>query len=225
MFEAVILAGGFGTRLSSISKGVPKPMMPIRGEPFLYRLMRNLEECGCEKIVLSLHYKSELIISRVNADLPVKCLVEFVVENEPLGTGGALKKAAENISGQKFISINGDTFVEIDYEEIYQKSSLSDITIAGMIAGDSSRYGNLIVDEQGVVTDFNEKQLSGEGLINCGVYVLPTSQLFSFEKDRFSLEQDFFPSFQGRIRMYELTGLFIDIGVPEDFLYACKVLP
>lgn len=224
MFEAVILAGGFGTRLKEISEGLPKPMVKVGKEPFLYRLMKDLESNGCSKIILSLHFRSEYIIERVQSDLPVKCMVEFVVEDVPLGTGGAIKNAAKNISSSKFVSINGDTYSDIDYMNIYKISRSEDVTISAIVVEDSSRYGSLDVNSNGEVVAFNEKHGTGPGLINSGTYVLPTNKILNFDLEKFSIEKDFFPCFDGIIKVFKTDGLFIDIGVPKDYLYACKVL-
>jgi D-glycero-alpha-D-manno-heptose 1-phosphate guanylyltransferase len=115
MFEAVILMGGLGTRLSAISKGVPKPMMSVGGRPFVYHLLEKLEAAGCKRIVLSLHYEAHEIISQITQDMPVNCEIVFVKEDRPLGTGGGLKLAATSILGEKFIALNGDTFSSLDY--------------------------------------------------------------------------------------------------------------
>ena len=115
MFDAVVLMGGFGTRLNSISNGIPKPMMPVNGVPFVYRLFKKLENAGCSRIICSLHYQAAQIIDQINNDKPVNCDLIFVVEEEPLGTGGALKLASDFAERDKFLALNGDTYSSLNF--------------------------------------------------------------------------------------------------------------
>ena len=155
MFEAVILCGGFGSRLKAVSGDIPKPMIPVGGTPFVYRLMMVLEASGCSKILLSLHYRPDYFVQAVNNDKPVSCPVEFVVENIPLGTGGAVKHAANKISSSKFIVLNGDTHSDISYADFFSYSEEKQITISAVSVEATSRYGSLEIDSYMNVTAFN----------------------------------------------------------------------
>ena len=164
MFEAVILAGGKGTRLKSVSGDIPKPMVDLNGKPFLYKLMEQLERYGCSSITLSLGYRADYIIDKILKDKPVNCQVNFSVEKVPLGTGGAIKLAAEKIVGNKFLVINGDTYSEVDFSSMFKLGSKYDLVISGVKVDDASRYGTLNVDDEGYVISMSEK---GEGSWYC----------------------------------------------------------
>ena len=221
MFEAVILAGGFGTRLKSISGEIPKPMVEVAGLPFIYRLMALLDNSGCSKIVVSLGYRAEYIKRRIEADKPVKCSLEFSVEDEPLGTGGAIKKAAKCIKGDKFLVLNGDSFSDINYAEFFAAAQNVDLLISGVQVDDTARYGTLELGLGGAVLSLNEKGRTGPGVINSGIYVVKTKDLLAFKLDCFSFERDFIPLFNGTFSAHVSAGYFVDIGVPDDYYKAC----
>lgn len=221
MFECVILAGGFGTRLKSISGEIPKPMVIISGVPFLYRLMKEVELQGCSKIILSLHYRADFIIECISRDKPVNCQVEFVVEEEPLGTGGALKRSAQFVSSEKFIVLNGDTYQEIDLMDFYNTEGAG-LIMSAVEVPDVFRYGALCIDNNQRVLKMLPKGQRFAGLINSGTYLIRVADILSFPMEIFSFETDFIPEFEGNIRAYLRTRDFVDIGVPEDFYAACK---
>ena len=222
MFEAVILAGGFGTRLKSLSGDLPKVMMPFRDEPFLYFIMRNLESQGCKRIVLSLHYQAGLIEKRIAEDQPVGCEVIFVVEPEPLGTGGALKLACRKVRGDRFVAVNGDTFSTLQYKDLIEFGYSCDLAMAGIMVADVSRYGAIKLDQSMAVLEFGEKNCSGPGLINAGVYIIKTRDLLSYQKERFSLETEFLKDYNGDLRVLVSQSNFVDIGIPSDYIFACE---
>ncbi|EOW9250405.1 TPA: nucleotidyltransferase family protein [Vibrio cholerae] len=224
MFEAVILAGGMGTRLKSVSGDIPKPMVDVNGKPFLYRTMQRLEAQGCSKIVLSLCYKADYIMERINIDKPVNCQVIFTVEESPLGTGGAIKLAASKISADKFVALNGDTHCEINYIDFLDFSQGNQLAISGVFVDDVSRYGSLILDSDNNVLSMKEKGSFGSGVINSGIYVVNTNEVLNFDSNSFSFEEDFFQNYLGSIKAFLTDGLFIDIGIPEDYYKACKMI-
>lgn len=224
MFEAVILAGGQGTRLKAITGELPKPMIDVNGIPFLYRLMKRLELQGCSKIIVSLGYKADLIIERITKDCPVSCEVDFAIESSPLGTGGAIKLAASKITADTFIALNGDTFCDIDYNEFIKFSADAQLTISGVFVDDVSRYGTLDLDNNNNVKSMREKGGLGAGLINSGMYVIRTEEILSFELEEFSFEKDYVQTYQGSFIAYKTDGCFIDIGIPEDYHRACEII-
>lgn len=223
MFEAVILAGGFGTRLKSVSGETPKPMMEINGKPFLYYLMQNLELAGCEKIVLALHYNAHYIIECIKKDCPVSIIVDWVIESEPLGTGGAIKFASAKIEKDRFIVLNGDTYLDMDYKEFFIASFASDLFISAASVENSFRYGTLELDDSNNVISMSEKGISGPNLINSGTYVVNKHDIQAFSVQSFSFESDFIPNFKGTFKAFKAKGLFIDIGIPQDFYNACQL--
>jgi D-glycero-alpha-D-manno-heptose 1-phosphate guanylyltransferase len=224
MFQCVILAGGFGTRLKSVSGDIPKPMVPIGNEPFLYLLMRKLEQQGCSKIILSLHYKADFIINRIDSDRPVSCPVEYSVEDLPLGTGGALKRSSRLISEPRFIALNGDTYCDIDYASLLIAAESTDLLVAAVNVDNVQRYGKLEIDDTSAVLSMGEKSKEGEGFINAGTYVIKTDDIAKFSMEEFSFENDFIPNFRGNFKAYIAGNNFVDIGIPSDYQYACRIL-
>ena len=222
MFECVILAGGFGTRLKSVSKNIPKPMMLVGEQPFLYILMKNLEKHGCSNIVLSLHYESDYIKEKIIQDNPVKCNVNFVIEPEPLGTGGAIKYACSKIYDERFIVLNGDTYQNLNYLDFYNSSSSSDLLISAVKIDVNSRYGSIAIDSNMNVVSIDSGTSSN--LINSGTYRLKKSDIIGFKEDVFSFENDFLVNFQGNFKAYINENIFIDIGIPEDYFRANDLL-
>jgi D-glycero-alpha-D-manno-heptose 1-phosphate guanylyltransferase len=220
-FEAIILAGGKGTRLKSVTGDLPKPMVDVNNTPFLYSLMQRLEVQGCKKIVLSLCYRAEYIIERVMAERPVQCHVEFVTEKEPLGTGGAVKLAADYISEEKFLVLNGDTFSDINYQDLLENSKGVDLLVSGVFVSDVSRYGTLDLGLNNVVKSLCEKGGSGEGVINSGTYVASKANIEAIKQVEFSFEEYYIKNFKGVVKAFISDGYFIDIGIPEDYFLAC----
>jgi D-glycero-alpha-D-manno-heptose 1-phosphate guanylyltransferase len=222
MYDVVILAGGLGTRLKTISGETPKPMVDVSGQPFLYRIMKYLEQQGVRRIILSLSYKSDYIITRINKDRPVNCEIEFVVEEEPLGTGGAIKFATSKVRTDKFIVLNGDTYCELDYNSFVKSDNDYDLLISGVLIDDVSRYGSLKLDSDDNVLAMIEKGQTGPGIINSGIYLLSKRAINSFSKNKFSFEVDFLPKISGVFKAYTSESYFIDIGIPEDYYKACE---
>ncbi|MFA7311710.1 MAG: nucleotidyltransferase family protein [Shewanella sp.] len=224
MFEAVILAGGQGTRLKSVTGNLPKPMVEVNGDPFLYILMRRLVDNGCSKIILSLCYQADYIIERIKKDKPVDCDIDFVVEEFPLGTGGAIKLASLGIRKNKFLVLNGDTLSKVNYLSLMDFSNDTDLVISGVYVADVSRYGTLIVDKLNNVLSMLEKGVNGPGIINSGIYVIKTDLIKNFPLSSFSFENDFVKDFNGSFKAFVSNGYFIDIGIPEDYYKACQTI-
>jgi len=222
MFETVILAGGQGTRLKSITGDLPKPMVDVNGIPFLYRLMKRLESQGCSHIVLSLCYNADYIIDCVTKDQPVSCLVSFAVEKKPLDTGGAIKFSSTHITSDKFVVLNGDTYSDLDYKALVYYAKSYNLVISGVHIDDVSRYGTLDVDDDDTVLSMNEKGRVGSGIINSGTYVITTDNIQNFAEDKFSFEQDYVQEFNGSFKAFISDGYFIDIGIPEDYAKAIQ---
>lgn len=222
MFEAVILAGGMGTRLKSVSGDLPKPMVNVAGTPFLYRLMRQLEASGCSKIVLSLGYRADYVQARVETDQPVKIPVDFAIEHEPLGTGGAIKNAALQISADKFLVLNGDSYSDIDFLEFSRIARNADLLISGVSISEAGRYGTLNLTDEKDVEQLVEKGVTGPGIINSGIYVVRKDEIVGFPSERFSFETDFVRTYKGKFKAQVNDGYFIDIGIPEDYHRACE---
>lgn len=220
--EAIVLAGGFGTRLRQLVADVPKPMAPIAGRPFLEILLGSLARKGFRRVTLSLGFMAEKISDHFGANHAGIDLV-YVVEEQPLGTGGGVRLAMEQVTADHVFVFNGDTFLDLESERVEQQwQTRRRPLIVGREVPDTARYGRLLAQE-GRAMGFTEKGVAGPGLINAGCYVLQRQQLASFPAGRpFSLEADFLgPAVaRGEFDVFVTSGQFIDIGVPEDYLRA-----
>lgn len=217
--EAIVLAGGFGTRLREVVPDLPKPMAPIAGRPFLEILLASLSKKGFKRVVLSLGFMSDKIINHFgNQYLGMELVYE--VESSPLGTGGAVRASlARCVSDHAFV-FNGDTYLDLevtDLEQLWKTTHNPAIVVREV--PETSRFGRVLV-ENGRVSYFLEKGMSGPGTINAGCYLLPKHLLDQFELGKnFSLEADFFLTAikQQQFNGFVTQGLFIDIGVPDDY--------
>ena len=226
MKECIILAGGMGTRLSSVIADLPKCMAPINGKPFLFYIFEWLKRNRFERIILSLGYKFESIIDFTKENTwPFEIL--WVIEKEPLGTGGAISLSLRQSKSSNVFIINGDTFFDIDVEQFYSShlENKAELSIAAKSLTNYNRYGSLVCATNGRIIGFTEKKPTPEGIINGGIYLLNnTSLLLSGTSGKFSFETDIlekkYPS--NRIFAYTDAGYFIDIGIPEDY-YKAKI--
>jgi D-glycero-alpha-D-manno-heptose 1-phosphate guanylyltransferase len=220
--EAIVLAGGFGTRLRQVVADVPKAMAPIIGRPFLEILLNALARQGFNRVILSIGFMAEKIIGYFGSRHAGMELVH-VVENHPLGTGGGIRLAMEQSRSNHVFVFNGDTFLDLDFRLVEQDWQVYERPIiVGCKVPNTARYGRLLED-CGIAQGFSEKGDSGPGLINAGCYVLNQGQLNSFPTgEKFSLENDFLmPAISRReFDVFIASGNFIDIGVPEDFMRA-----
>ena len=224
--EAVILAGGLGTRLRSVIADLPKPMAPINGRPFLQLLLDSLNDNGFKRVILSVGYKHEVIFDYFgNQYREIKLI--YSIEYQPLGTGGAIAKALQLAENQDVFVLNGDTYLELNYLDIVQKRHNQKLpVIAVRYLQDAGRYGSVKL-HNGYISEFNEKSGAMPGFINAGCYLLPKNTFNDFNlPECFSFEIDFLPSLIERYQLqaYEYDGLFIDIGIPEDYQRAQKIL-
>lgn len=228
--DAIILAGGFGTRLRPAVSEVPKCMAPVSGKPFLWYLLKYLEGYPVERVVLSLGYLHEVVEEWVSRNRwPFK--VEYSVEDTPLGTGGAIALALDNmgpVSG-KVLIINGDTLFNVDLDAFAASADMP-VNIALRPMADTSRYGRVHL-ENGTVMGFREKQPGTSGFINGGVYLInpETAGLgtiprpFSFERDY--LEKICAEDSGSGVGGFVSDTYFLDIGIPEDWARASRELP
>jgi D-glycero-alpha-D-manno-heptose 1-phosphate guanylyltransferase len=217
--EAIVLAGGFGTRLASRLNGVPKPMAPVDGRPFLEIVLNELKVAGFTRVLLSVGHLYQVIEGHFGESFDGMQL-EYVIESIPLGTGGAIRAALEHATEETVFVINGDTFLKVDYKAMLalHKSRHANVTIAVTSQDDIGRYGEVVIAGDRIV-GFREKGRSGPGWINGGVYALPSKMRWPEElPEVFSFETGFLVEAAGRLNFiaYETKGVFLDIGVPED---------
>ncbi|OEW29312.1 D-glycero-D-manno-heptose 1-phosphate guanosyltransferase [Campylobacter jejuni] len=213
--QAIILCGGLGTRLKSITKDIPKPMAPINDKPFLEFIFGYLKKQGIKEIILAVSYKYEVIQEYFkNEFLGIK--IKYSIEKELLGTGGAIKEALKFIKNEAYI-LNGDTIFDIDLKKLILNDSKICIALKQMRNFD--RYGTVNVDDQGIVTSFEEKVFKKQGLINGGIYLLAKDVFKDFAlQEKFSFEEFLQENYTKlKIRAGIFDDYFIDIGVPEDY--------
>ena len=220
--EAIILSGGFGTRLRSVVNNVPKPMAPILGKPFLSYILDDLSEKGFKRVVLATGYKSDIIQEYFKSSYR-SLIIEYSQESIPLLTGGAVKQAMSKCESEEFFVLNGDTFFDVDYKKMLEKkrSTNADILIAGKKLYNFSRYGTLVYDDTLNVKAFHEKTFMEEGVINSGVYLFSQGIFNTMDSTKFSLEKDFFEVSTGDRNIFvyidDIDKYFIDIGIPNDY--------
>jgi D-glycero-alpha-D-manno-heptose 1-phosphate guanylyltransferase len=227
MIETIILAGGKGTRLQEIVTDIPKPMAPVNGKPFLFYLLSWLHKYPVDKIIFSAGYKHKSIRDHFG-DFFGDILLEYVIEDKPLGTGGAIIKAMKSTRMADILIINGDTWFPVDLDDFYSKhiryKHIFSVALKRMQK--FSRYGTVECDGN-TITRFNEKKQCDEGLINGGIYLVNRS-FFEEKKypEVFSLEKDVLVKAAGTsvLRGVVYNDPFIDIGVPEDYLRASSVI-
>lgn len=221
--EAIILAGGFGTRLRHIVKDVPKPMAPICGKPFLWYVLNDLKDKGIDRFILAVGYKKECIKEFFGCSF---CGIEILYsdENEPLYTGGAIKQALSLCQQTDIFIINGDTFFDVNLAEMYRahQKNKATLTIATKCMKDFNRYGTVITDETKRIIGFTEKKDCAKGNINGGIYLLTHNALDNMLVSKFSFELDYMQKKVSASNFYAFPskGYFIDIGIPEDYAKA-----
>lgn len=224
--QAIILAGGFGTRLRSVVYDQPKALAPVAGKPFLYWLISYLRKQGVTNFVFSLGYLHEQVELFLENEFPT-LNYQTAVENEPLGTGGAIKLCLNFCSEEDIMLVNGDTFFELDILSFYTNfiSTSSDCSIALTPMQQFDRYGSVTITSENIITEFNEKTYCESGLINTGL-VLFKKSVFELKTssvgEKFSFEKDFIePNITNlKITGYIANGYFVDIGIPEDYKMA-----
>lgn len=222
MTDVIILAGGMGTRLKSIIKDIPKPMADVNGRPFLAFQLDYLAKEGVKHIILSVGYRYEVIVNYFgNSFAGMK--LDYIIDPEPLGTGGAVIRSLKSVTTENVFIINGDTFFPAPLEELMQfhNENNSSFSIALRAVKNSSRFGLVQLCKNGVISGFSEKTNGSSGLINAGLYIANVSFLNQFMfPEKFSLEKDFMECYY---QTYPFWGksfdvFFIDIGIPEDYL-------
>jgi D-glycero-alpha-D-manno-heptose 1-phosphate guanylyltransferase len=225
--EAIILAGGMGTRLREVITDVPKPMAPVNDKPFLYYLFKWIKQYPVDKLVLSVGYKSESIVKYFGNSV-LNIPLEYVVEGKPLGTGGAVKYALQKTKGRNILILNGDTYFPIDLNKFFsfhnKRNSLFTVALKRMQNFD--RYGT-VECKRNTILKFNEKKFCKDGLINGGIYLIDRQFIESRKlPGEFSLEKEILEKEAGTSVLKGLVfdDLFIDIGIPDEYLRAEAVL-
>ena len=230
MRQAVILAGGFGTRLSHIVSDVPKSLAPIKEKPFLDYVIQTLKQQGFDNFVFLTGYKAE----QIEEQFRQLNNATFIKEETALGTGGAILNAFDKLQDEFFV-INGDTFFDIDYNILERFGKDKPITLALRYTNNIERYGFVEIDDKNVIKSFVEKghlpQNRIDGYINGGIYYVHKFALKpyaeKFNGEFISMETEIFPKLINNNELYglQLGGCFIDIGIPDDYYRAQDLIP
>jgi len=220
MKEAIILAGGLGTRLQSVVYDRPKCMAIVADKPFLEYILNYLAKQGFNHVILALGYKSENVLEWISEkNFPFE--ISYVIESEPLGTGGAIKLASGKLKSEVYFVMNGDTYFDVDTNSLlnFYRNNNADIVLALKPMSKFDRYGSVDINDNYQIISFNEKKYKDYGLINGGIYVLNKKLFNGSEKSKFSFEKDIL---ENNIEKLNIIGFiqdtyFIDIGIPSDY--------
>jgi D-glycero-alpha-D-manno-heptose 1-phosphate guanylyltransferase len=229
--EVIVLAGGLGTRLRSVVSEVPKCMAPIDGKPFLQCLLNYLNRFDISRVILSVGYLREVVFAWVKTHkTDYSFEIDFAVEKEPLGTGGGIALAMSYAKDSNILIVNGDTFFNVDLDLFYSEhlKGRSNISIALKPMKDFDRYGNVILKDNGIISEFKEKEHCSEGFINGGIYAVDcNAHIFDGLPDKFSFETAVLkPKAENEdVRGFIHDDYFIDIGIPTDYEKAQTELP
>ena len=226
--QAILLAGGLGTRLRSVVSDRPKPMALIGEKPFMEYVVHELSRHGITDIIFAVGYKGSMVEeyfgdgSGFAAPDGTPITVHYAYEEELLGTAGAIKNAGRFVTEDSFFVLNADTFYQIDYgrlNTLRQEGGL-DMTMVLREVPDVSRYGRAVL-QNGKLTAFNEKtEESRPGTINGGIYLISRKLIDEIPEGKVSLENDMIPRWlkEGKaLGGFVNDGYFIDIGIPEDY--------
>jgi NDP-sugar pyrophosphorylase family protein len=218
--QCLILAGGLGTRLKPLTNNIPKPMIPVGDKPFLELQMQYLISQGICHFILAVGYKRDKIIEYFGSGEKWQIKIDYAIEKELLGTGGAIKNA-ENFLEESFLVVNGDTYLEVNLQACVKQYYAKGLPILMVLkeVADVSRYGSVQLTNTDIVEKFTEKNLTtAKGLINAGCYVLSQDVLNAIPSNqKTSIETDIFPKFVGKISGYRTKAHFIDIGTFDSY--------
>lgn len=220
--QAILLAGGLGTRLREVVVDRPKPMALIKGKPFIEYVIHELMAYGITDIVFAIGYKGAVIEEYFGDGSEFGITVHYAYEEELLGTAGAIKHAGAYVTEDEFLVLNADTFYQIDYVQLFRlkKERSMDMALVLREVSDVSRYGRVVLEDQ-MLTAFNEKSSKPKpGYINGGIYLMNRNLLSEIPDGKVSLENQMMPLWlkqSKRLGGMVAEGYFIDIGIPEDY--------
>ena len=228
--DVVVLAGGFGTRLRPWTEGRAKPLLPVLDKTLLERVVECVPNELIDRVVIAAGYSiTEMEKFFSSSDLPYDIIIS--VEDNPLGTGGAIAKSLEHLTGNgPVLILNGDLVSSVDVNQLlnYHQEKKASITLSLWHVDDPSRFGVCGLDESGMITRFQEKPEPGtefSNLINAGCYLIERDILESLSSKKHSMEREVFPLIAdaGKMSGLEFKGYFVDAGTPSSFIDATQV--
>lgn len=220
--QAILLAGGLGTRLRSVVSDRPKPMALIEGKPFMEYVVHELSKQGITEIIFAVGYKGSMVEEYFGDGSGFGVKVSYAYEEELLGTAGAIKNAGKLVTDEWFYVLNADTFYQIDYSRLSKLKTEKDLDFGLVLreVPDVSRYGKAQLQD-GMLVGFNEKTSDPvPGTINGGIYLMSRELLCEIPDGKVSLENEMIPKWMAegrRLGGFVNDGYFIDIGIPEDY--------
>src|SRR5688572_26763567 len=222
--QEIVLAEGVGTRLRSAGADLAKCIAPVAGKAFLEHLIDYFILQGINEFIFAVGYKSEIIIDFVKSNYPA-LIADFSIEEDLLGTGGAIKLAAGNARHKDVLVLNGDTIFKIDVKELsaFHESASADCTIVLKPMKNFERYGVVEISAENKISSFKEKQFYETGLISGGVYALNVASFLEEAlPEKFSFEKDYLEALFVEKNMFGIVQdrYFIDIGIPADYQQA-----
>ena len=229
MVKAIVLAGGFATRLRPLTLTRPKPLLPILGKPLLDWIINGLYESNIKEIILSIRYLAHLIKAKYGAGIDRGVDIKYVEETKPLGDAGPLRLVDEVVGlNETFLVVYGDVFSDVDYSKLlsFHKRKGGIATLMLTRVDDPSRYGVAVLNDDHLIKDFIEKpprEKAPSNIVNAGVYVFEPEILeYIPSKKPSKLARDVIPRLveEGQVYGYIHEGLWNDIGVPEDYYRA-----
>ena len=229
--DVVVLCGGRGTRLGALTDATPKPLLPVANAPFLQHLLLQLHAEGFRRFLLAAQYLPEQFQAFAAAIAPALPDVEVIVEPEPLGTGGALRHAAQAVRSSVFVAVNGDSWVAQPIAPVlaeHQRRGLDCTVIAvpaSQLEGGAVNKGIWRVGPEGRVLGFRTEAVVTDGWVNAGVYVLQHAWVRSWPTGSYSLEGNLESLLtRAEARVFCAPGRLVDIGTPECYAWANRVM-
>jgi D-glycero-alpha-D-manno-heptose 1-phosphate guanylyltransferase len=228
--DAIILAGGLGTRLREVLTDLPKVLAPVNNRPFLDILLNFLNKSHCiRKVIIAVGYMADKITKEYSNRPEYIFKILFSEEKELLGTGGAIKKALQYVETDNVLALNGDSYVDVNVNDLMRnhRKRNAAMTIVLKKVENANRYGSVKLNTEGRIISFEEK-IPGKtrGYINAGMYVFKKELFDDVKEDKvLSLEKELLPIFLGNgVYGYISHGKFIDIGIPETFKVVSRYL-
>ncbi|HEV2330251.1 MAG TPA: sugar phosphate nucleotidyltransferase [Verrucomicrobiae bacterium] len=218
---AVVLAGGFGTRIKHLLGDLPKPMVPVCGKPFIDWVVRYLAEQNVRRVILSTGYMAQTIHDHFQSQAVNDVQVTCVPESTPLGTAGGFLHAIHGAChlASAWLVLNGDSLSLVSLKDLFRSLNKFECAISGVSVSDASRFGKILVNAKGELKAFMEKE-PGSGVINAGVYLFRAPLVEQFPRQTpLSFETDVFPTLLScgvRIKVCVTEAPFLDIGTPDS---------